>query len=323
MESCRDELISLVEHGVVLPDNIDEVVRLATIRRTANAWLLFIKNVFLWIGCIALGLSVIFFIAFNWSKMGRFAKFTFVELTLVLSIVIYLKTELNSAASSASLIFSTLILGVLMALFGQTYQTGADPWQLFFYWALLMTPWAVIGRFAGIWMIWLALLNLSIALYCNVHLNPLSLLFDSQINVSWTFFAFNTLSFIVWSLLSPSFLWMQKQWAIRLLALSAGSSITNLALFSIFDAGITNSLTLLVWAVFFATIFWFYRKRAIDLFMLAGTCLSVTLVTVALLAKGVLATGEAGSFLVLSIVVIGLGVGSAFWLKKVQLESQL
>jgi len=32
---------------------------------------------------------------------------------------------------------STILVGVLLALVGQTYQTGADTWQLFFYWAIL------------------------------------------------------------------------------------------------------------------------------------------------------------------------------------------
>jgi len=323
MESCRDELISLIEHSDITAENIDEVVILAKIKPTTNAWLVFINNLFLWLGCIALSLSVIFFIAFNWTKMGRFAKFTLVEFALILAIVAYLKVKLTSVASSAALIFATFMLGALMALFGQTYQTGADPWQLFFNWALLMTPWAIIGRFASIWIIWLVLINLSIALYCDVYLNPLSLIFASKINLAWTFFSFHVLSFMTWYLLSPSIVWMQKQWAIRILALSAGISITHLMLSAIFDHGITNSLALPVWVMFFATIYWLYRKRSIDLFMLAGACLSGMLVTILFLGTSVLEPDDPGSLLVLAMVVIGLGVASAFWLKKVQLESQL
>jgi uncharacterized membrane protein len=323
MESCRDELISLIEYSDIKPENIDEVVFLTKIKPTKNAWLVFINHLLLWVGCIALSLSVIFFIAFNWSKMGRFAKFTLVEFSLVLSIVAYLKVKLTSVASSAILIFATLMLGALMALFGQTYQTGADPWQLFFYWAILITPWAVIGRFASIWIIWLVLINFSIALYCDIYLNPLAILFDSKTNLAWTFFSFHFFSFIVWYLLSPLFLWMQKQWAIRILALSSGISITNLVISAIFNHEITNSLALPVWAVFFVTIYWLYRKRTIDLFMLAGTCLSVMLVTIFFLGTSVLEPDDPGSLLLLSLVVIGLGVASAFWLKKVQMESQL
>lgn len=323
MESARNELLNLIEHDVVSNINIDDAVSLAKIRPTPSAWLSFINNLLLWVGTVTFGLSFIFFIAYNWSQLGRFAKFTLVEVALVLAIVVYLKVQLNSVASSAALVFATLMLGTLMALFGQTYQTGADPWQLFFNWALLMIPWAVIGRFVSIWMIWLVLLNVSIALYCDIHPNPLSLLFSSKTNVLWSFFAFNTLSFVVWYLLTPHFSWMQKPWPIRLIALSAGASITNLTLFTIFDEGIANSLALPIWALFFAAIYWLYRKRSIDLFMLAGACLSGILVTVSLLAKDILQQLDAGSFLVLAIVVIGLGVGAAFWLKKMQMESQL
>ena len=323
MESLRDELICLIEKNYVSAENIDDAVTLTSLKPTANAWLEFINKLFLWIGCIAFGLSVIFFIAFNWSKMGRLAKFTLVELSLVLAIIAYIKAPLSSIVSSAALLFATLMLGALMALFGQAYQTGADPWQLFFNWALLMTPWAIIGRFTSLWIIWLVLLNLAIALYFEVHPNPFSLLFDSQTSLLWSLFAFNCLSFFAWYLLSQSFVWMQEIWAIRLIASGAGASITSLVLITIFDIGITNSLALPVWLLFFTIIYWLYRKLATDLFMLAGTCLAGILVTISLLAENILNANGAGPLLVLSVVVIGLGVGSAFWLKKVQVGSQL
>src|SRR5699024_11365250 len=43
------------------------------------------------------------------------------------------------------LLIASIITGSLLALFGQVYQTGADTWQLFFAWAILITPWE-IGR---------------------------------------------------------------------------------------------------------------------------------------------------------------------------------
>ncbi len=135
MESFRGELVNLIEHNAVDQNNINAVVDVSNIMPSQKAWLTLINNLFLCIGCIALGFSFIYFLAHNWSQIGRFAKFALVEIALVLSILIYLKAQIDSVYSSAALTFATILLVALMALFGQTYQTGADPWQLFFYWA--------------------------------------------------------------------------------------------------------------------------------------------------------------------------------------------
>lgn len=320
MESLRDELIRLIEEKAIPPNKISKAIDLASIKPTPNAWFTFMNHLLLWVGSAALGLSCIFFIAHNWSDIGRFAKFALVEGALIFTIIVYIKIPPNTSASNASLIVATLLLGALMALFGQTYQTGADPWQLFFNWALFITPWALIARFTSIWIIWLVLLNLSIILYCDVNQNPLSLLFNSKIDVVWLFFLFNTLSFVGWYLLSSTCIWMQKVWAIRMIALAAGFSITFLSLSAIFDENIMNSLALPMWAVFFATIYWVYRRLTIDLFMLSGACLSGILVVISFIGHQVASLDDIGGLLLLSIIVIGLGVASAFWLKKVQME---
>ncbi len=40
---------------------------------------------------------------------------------------------------------------ILLAVYGQTYQTGADPYELFFGWAILIIGWVAISRFAPLW----------------------------------------------------------------------------------------------------------------------------------------------------------------------------
>ena len=62
------------------------------------------------------------------------------------------------------LVASTLV-GVFLATFGQIYQSGADPWQLFALWALLITPWTILCRLSALWLIWFGLLNISIYLW--------------------------------------------------------------------------------------------------------------------------------------------------------------
>jgi len=56
--------------------------------------------------------------------------------------------------------------------------------------------------------------------------------------------------------------------------------------------------------------------------MLAGGCLSGIVIVVSFFGKEVLSQGESIAYLMLSIIVIGMGVGAALWLKKVQAEAQ-
>ena len=320
MESLRKELIALIEQQAIPPEKIKQAVSLANITPTPNAWLVFINALLLWVASIALALSCIFFIAHNWSGIGNFAKFLLVEIALICAIVAYLKLKPYQVASNAALIVATLLLGALMALFGQTYQTGADPWQLFFNWALLITPWVLIARFTSLWIIWLVLLNLSIVLYLDVNPNPLNIMLSHESSLLWLLFSFNSCTFICWHWLSQSHPWMQKVWAIRLIALAAGSSITALALSAAFDKVLLSSLALPIWALFLGALYWRYRQITIDLFMLSGACLSAMLVLTSWCAAYISAWGDEGLFLLLATLIIGLGATSAMWLKKIQTE---
>ncbi|NRA52807.1 MAG: DUF2157 domain-containing protein [Gammaproteobacteria bacterium] len=323
MGSQRNELLSLIEQHRGVQDNMTDAVKMSGILPQPTAWACFINSLLLWVGCITLGLSFIFFLAHNWSHMSRLVKFALVESALVLAILAYLRVQIYSVSSSAALMLGAILLGALMAFFGQTYQTGADPWQLFFYWAMLITPWALISRFVAIWLMWLVLLNLSIGLYCDVNGNPLSSIVEGRVSVVWLIFGFNTFSFVVWVGLSQKLQWLQKQWAIRLLATVAGITITSLALGYILESSGPSVLALAAWAVFLSSLYYVYRVRQIDLFMLAGSCLSVIVVIVTFIGKEVLEHGDEFAFLLLSGLVIGLGTGAAFWLKQVQQEAQL
>src|SRR3546814_15416019 len=81
----------------------------------------------------------------NWNDLGRFAKFGLVGLLLIVAVIGYWRLGVDRAAGKASLLVASILLGALLALFGQTYQTGADTWELFANWAVLMAPWA-LGR---------------------------------------------------------------------------------------------------------------------------------------------------------------------------------
>jgi uncharacterized membrane protein len=59
------------------------------------------------------------------------------------------------------------LAGALLALFGQTYQTGADVHELFFAWAALGLPFVLAARWSGTWGAWVIVLNVAFALLCG------------------------------------------------------------------------------------------------------------------------------------------------------------
>jgi len=318
--SVRNQLISLIDQDAIPADKIDDALVIAKVTPSGTAWVTFINHLLVWLGGLALAFSVLFFIAYNWQDIGLFAQFAMVEVVIVLAIAAYWKLGGESVAAKVSLLMAIIFVGVLLALYGQTYQTGADPWQLFFSWSLLILPWVLVGRFAAIWIVWILLVNITLVLYQQTFINPLWLFFGSDTAMLWSVFLFNTLALGIWELSAKTHEWLSENWAIRLLALGSGVSVTWLVLHSIFEYGGSSIFPGLMWLVWVGTLYFVYRKMRPDLFMLAGGCLTVIVVVVSFFSRHMLDKWEAGSFLFLSLLVIGLGAGAAVWLRNVHRE---
>jgi uncharacterized membrane protein len=216
-----------------------------------------------------------------------------------------------------------ILLGALMAYFGQTYQTGADPWQLFFNWALLGLPWIIIARFAPLWLLFLVLLNLSVSLYHDAlgAIIPFGIKRDESL--FWCLLMLNTSSLVMWELRRTKHTWLNHVWVGRLIAIAAVYSVSGLALIAIFSPGATW-LGGFIWLAFMALAYLIYRQLSPDLFVLALCSLSVIIVSVSWIAHISLLgdAEETGLFLLLFILTIGLTSGAAIWLKKLMKEFQ-
>ena len=287
----------------------------------------------LWLGVVAIASSVIFFIAYNWDDLGRFAKFGLVEVLIAFSIFVYWRTSNNATTTSqlnpnnrhliskAALLMASLFLGVLLAFYGQTYQTGADTWQLFFTWAVLIIPWVFIARFPALWIFWITLLNLSAVLYFQTFSSILSTLFSSEIELMWIMALLNLSAFIIWEILKKRWEWLSENWATRVLVLAGSIPLSLLAID--FILGFNPSvLAPLLWLVGMIFVYIIYRKRSVDLFMLTMGCLSGISVILSVVSKLLfdVVGSEFSSFLLLAILVVILGGLSAKWLKSVHKE---
>lgn len=320
--SPRNALVDLIEQGAVPTEQIPAALQLTGVHPSRQDWRNFIDTLLLWLGGLAIGCALLFFIAYNWSAMGRFAKFGLVEVFMVAGIGVYWRWQQHPVIGKVALLVTSLGLGVLLALYGQTYQTGADPWELFFNWALLMLPWALIARFAAVWILWLVLINLAAVLYHRTF-GVGGLIFRVDTELFWLLLGINSAALVLWESLRRFLPWLDESWALRVVAVGCGVPATFLALYSIFDNDVSAGLAL-GWLVFAAALFFYYRRIRLDVFMLAGGCLSGIVVSVAFIAHSLSREfHEAGTFLLLALVIIGLSSAAAIWLRHVSREQQL
>ena len=224
------------------------------------------------------------------------------------------------------LVAAALLVGALLALFGQTYQTGADPWQLFFIWALMISPWVFISRLPVMWLLILALLNISALLYFKTFGGALEVILlpvlATKNGFLWSVFILNIVALAIWESVSEKFPWMDSRWAPRTIAVAAGVPVTWLALAHITDAERGSIVAMTVWLLWAACIYAYYRWRRQDLFMLAGLVLSAAAILITYLAEPLFKYAGSAAFLFVAILIVGASSAGTLWLRRVNAEWQ-
>lgn len=364
MTQSRRTIEQLLSQGTLPIEKADTAALFLDVYPSKRTWLQFFDKALLIIGAVALVLSLVLFIAYNWLYMGKLAKFALVEGALVITIALYVALSFRrrfAFVRQLLLLIASIITGSLLALFGQVYQTGADTWQLFFGWAVLITPWVIIARFPALWLLWLGLINSVTLFYIDT-----SLFFGIGYYYQdfWQFTVItviNVIAFYLWlicfedkrgsglsnlktSNLSLSDLSLSSvttdittnskldtfnlastaaksslHWSTYVVGLLSTYTITYLTISTFFDN--KNILLFLVavslwlgWCVF---MHWRFRKRTTDLLMLTYLSGSVIAVVVFILGKALLSDFDAGGFLLLGLVLIGMSSYAVVWLRKV------
>ena len=130
----------------------------------AVQWRGFLDALALWLGVALCAAAAVCFIAANWDAMGRFARLGVMEAALVAATLAAWRLGIARPAGQAALALATVLLGGLLAVVGQTYQTGADTWELFALWTALALPWTLAARNTAQWLGWGLLLDLAVGL---------------------------------------------------------------------------------------------------------------------------------------------------------------
>lgn len=316
MANPRNEILDWSEQGRIAPGKLREALEAAGALPGAAQWRRFLDRLLLWMGAIMLASAAIFFFAFNWEEMGRLAKIGLVEALIVAALVILWRTGLESAAGKATLFGVSVLAGGLLALIGQIYQTGADTWELFAVWAAAILPWALLGRLPALWVLWLALLNLAVALYYLAFGILFGVLFAPE-RLMWILFALDTAALVVWEACAAAGIpWLRERWSVRIVATAGGVLITWLAMLDIFDWRQSSHWGLPLWLGWMVAAYAAYRHWLKDVYVLAGGVLSAIVIVASFLGKN-MSRGDAGGFLFVGLVIIGLSAAGGWWLRSV------
>lgn len=322
MTTNRRELVSLIEQGAMAPEQVAKAVSVAGLHPAPHAWAALLDRLLLWLGGLALAFAVLFFVAYHWVAMGHWLRFGLVQAALLVAIGAAVWWPASRRVVQVALTAAFVLLGVLLALVGQVYQTGADPWQLFFAWALLGLPWVWAARFSPLWLVWLGVVNLAIWLHASVWGWGVNGSFLAGESGLWGLWVANVAAQTVWEWGAQRRGW-PGHWAIRVLALGSGLPITLLMMSWVagFTFGVTPSV--LLYPVWLAALYGVYRWWRLDLFMLAGGCISVIAVLTLCMARMVMweGQGDPGGLLIVAVTVFALGAAAVAWLKRLQREA--
>jgi hypothetical protein len=119
------------------------------------------------LAAVLLGLGLVFWVAANWALLGRWGQFVLLQ-GFVLGTALAAWARPGAARAPLALL-ALLGTGALFAYFGQTYQTGADAWQLFAWWAALTLPLALAVRHDIVWAPWSLVAMTAVALWMQTH----------------------------------------------------------------------------------------------------------------------------------------------------------
>ena len=323
MSNSRHIILSWAEQGRLSAPELSRALALVGVLPSREAWRHFLDRLLLWMGTVLIAAGLIFFLAYNWDDLGRLARFSLVQALLVAALLLVWRLGLDRAGGKATLFAACLFLGALLALIGQTYQTGADTFELFATWAVMILPWVLVGRFAVLWLLWLTLVNLAIILYFQAFPGIFGVLFGTG-RVLWLLFAFNTVALAVWEALAASGIgWLGGRWGPRLVATAGGAVISALAMMQILD--VNNSSDVSGWAVpawlaWLAAVWAVYRRPVKDVYVLAGGVLSVVVVVTAFSIRHLLSYDDAGGYLMAGLIVIALSAAGGWWLRNLAAE---
>ena len=275
-----------------------------------TAWGRFLSFTLALLGSALLLAGAICAVAYNWTRIGRFGKFALIEAAIVVAALLGWRL-LPRLSGRLALFAAAVLVGPLLAVYGQTYQTGADPYGLFLTWAALIIPWVIAARFSLLWLLLIALFDLTMMLWWSQVVGT-----EDLPALPLAIAALHGIALIVWEWqYAHRNRWLDERWAAHVVAAGGFAALTIGA--SVFivedrDAGLAGAASLVLLAGAIVAVFHHYRRVRLDALMVtlgAVAGLVVIAVFVGRIIFDWLDLGFTGSLLMAVFVIAEITLG--------------
>lgn len=320
----RESVHRLHETGLLTAEARDAALDRIRWRPDWPPWL---RLRLLCLGSALLLTGIVFFFAYNWASLGRFAKLGIVQGGLVAALAGAWAVGSDRLTGRLLLLAANLMVGVALAVVGQVYQTGADAWELFAAWAAFTFLWALFSNFAAHWILWLAVTHAAIILWWEQSVGaPVSGLCLVLAGLDVTALAAREIA------VRRGLLWASGSWVREILWMAVLTSLTIPPCILIlegpakYDGGGAVLPGAAAWAVALLVGRSYFRSRARDLGPLIFAATSFSVVILTLIGKLIFERStDAGAFLVFGVaalLVVGISA-AALWKSHLAMEKEL
>lgn len=276
----REDIYFISRHSNLTEQVIDRALK-ENVYNGKEAWQKFLRLFFISLGVGFSVSGIVFFFAYNWADLHKYAKIGLTEglIIAITSLVLLLKININ--VRSIILLGSAILVGVLFAVFGQIYQTGANAYDFFLAWTVFVTLWVIVSNFAPLWLLYLILINTTFILY------------SQQVAKDWSEVFVFTLLFIINTTVLITAILISKykkianvpNWFLNIVALASTTYATIGIIIGIFDKyQVAFPVLILIASIVFALGIW-HGLRAKSGFYLSVIPFSLIVIVSALLIK--------------------------------------
>lgn len=278
-------------------------------------------DILLWLGSIAIGSGILFFIAYNWQITGKIGHFAMLEGFMVVSILPAIVYGRDSVISKPSILLSILTIGALLSYLGQIYHSGEPEWKFLAIWALFALPFVIASRSWIFWILYSFLWQSTLFLLVGDSSPFLFTPIYSDISI-YAPLSVSILSLIVWEYQAGRLEWLPPEkssifvWCISLLS-------TYRVTIDIFDYRHIPSLQSVtdftIWTIWVASAYFHYSYRRVSLSSLSALVLSVVTVISTLFIEATITLFDKNYetiTLLSSIIFLLAGEGGYIWIKR-------
>jgi len=261
-----------------------------------QVWQRFFRLLFISLGIGFTLAGIIFFFAYNWATLDKFIKIGLIASILVIAVIVALYVGTDTMIGNILLLAASVLTGVLFAVFGQVYQTGANAYDFFLAWTIFVTIWVIVSSFAPLALLYLFLINTTVLLYAE------------QVAANWSIvlvymllFFINTAALVIGNLFPVFKRAKPPVWLLYTIALAATSYATLGMILGIMRYQPAFPVLTSAVIILFAGGLW-YGWKFRKLFYLTVIPFAVIIIISALLMK---ISEDAGMLLLLSIFILG------------------